>query len=258
MKPRAKSPQPSCSHPGSLAASLPWRLRPILFLLLALCCALPAQAQSSCASDGQPVPTALLERFIDADCESCWRQPPATATDMTSLSIDWITPGERGDEATLSAAATRDALARLAHLGLKAPAQEMNHQTRVESPRTGLRVAHGLAVNDYIGVSIEFRLPRQRKPPSGPLSAWLLLVETLPAGSEGSPIARNMVRNTFQPLWNMSRKLSKKERLVFQEFRPMRIPPGARPERLRVVGWVEDAQGQIIAAAQSRCTEVPP
>lgn len=229
-----------------------------MFLLLAMSCALSTQAQSSCSSDGQPVPTTLLERFIDADCETCWRQPSATTSDKAALAIDWITPGERGEEAALSAAATRDAQARLAHLGLKEPTLDVTRQTPVAAPRAGLRVAHGLAFNDYVGASIEYRLPPQRKLPPGPLSAWLLLVETLPAGSEGSPIARNMVRNTFQPSWNMPKQLSKKEHVLFQEFRPMRIPPGARPERLRVVGWVEDAQGQIIAAAQSRCTDVPP
>lgn len=233
-------------------------LRSIVLLLLAMRCALPAQAQSSCSSDGQPAPTALLERFINANCESCWSQPLAAATDKTALAIDWITPGERGEEAALSAAATRDAQARLAHLGLKEPAQEANHQAPVEVPRTGLRVAHGLAFNDYVGASIEYRLPPQRKLPPGPLSAWLLLVETLPAGSEGSPIARNMVRNTFQPAWNIPEKLPKEEQIVFQEFRPMRIPPGAQPARLQVVGWLEDARGQVIAAAQSRCAEVPP
>ena len=33
----------------------------------------------------------------------------------------------------------------------------------------------------------------------------------------------------------------------------MNIPEGARPERLRVIGWVEDAQGRLLAVAQSRC-----
>jgi hypothetical protein len=35
----------------------------------------------------------------------------------------------------------------------------------------------------------------------------------------------------------------------------MSIPEGAKPERLRVVGWVEDARGRVVAAAQSRCIQ---
>ena len=43
------------------------------------------------------------------------------------------------------------------------------------------------------------------------------------------------------------------EFLLREEMRPVRIPEGAKPERLRLVGWVQDAQGRVVAAAQSRC-----
>ena len=33
----------------------------------------------------------------------------------------------------------------------------------------------------------------------------------------------------------------------------MNIAPAANPERLRVIGWVEDEKGQVLTAAQSRC-----
>ena len=33
----------------------------------------------------------------------------------------------------------------------------------------------------------------------------------------------------------------------------MNIAPAASPDRLRVIGWVEDEKGQVLAAAQSRC-----
>ena len=33
----------------------------------------------------------------------------------------------------------------------------------------------------------------------------------------------------------------------------MRIPEGARPERLRVLAWAQDDAGRILAAAQPRC-----
>ncbi|HSV46828.1 MAG TPA: hypothetical protein VLJ58_13660, partial [Ramlibacter sp.] len=103
-----------------------------------------------------------------------------------------------------------------------------------------LRAAHGLPFNGYVGTSIELKSAGP-----GPWTAWLLLVETLPAGTEGSPVERNLVRNALQLGWaGGARKF---------ESRPMSIPEGAQPQRLRVVGWVQDARGRIRAAAQSRC-----
>ena len=84
---------------------------------------------------------------------------------------------------------------------------------------------------------------------------WLLLVETIPAGAEGTPVARNLVRNAVQTAWNQSGPLSKDEQKRLFESRPMNIPEGAQAARLRVVGWVEDAHGRIRAIAQSQCTQ---
>ena len=53
--------------------------------------------------------------------------------------------------------------------------------------------------------------------------------------------------------WDNGKKLSKTEQFKQQEMRPVRIPEGAKPERLRLVGWVQDAQGRVVAAAQSLC-----
>ena len=56
-----------------------------------------------------------------------------------------------------------------------------------------------LPFNGYIGASIEL------KPAGGgPWKAWLLLVETIPAGTEGTPVERNLVRNALQPAWDGS------------------------------------------------------
>ena len=41
--------------------------------------------------------------------------------------------------------------------------------------------------------------------------------------------------------------------MKWMETRSMRIPEGAQAERLRLVGWVQDAQGSVLAAAQSTC-----
>lgn len=221
-------------------------------VLAALALVPAAHAQSSCASDGQPRPVALLERFINADCASCWTDASAPRAGQGELALDWIVPGSRGDDAPLSAAATRDGVARLQALGRAVPLQADSVRQRAQAPARRLRVAHGLPFNNYIGTAIEL------KPGTGgPWTAWLALVETVPAGTEGTVVERNLVRNLFQPAWNMPGPLSKSEQLRRLETRPMMIPEGANADRLRVVGWVEDAKGRIQAIAASRCVARP-
>jgi hypothetical protein len=200
-----------------------------------------AHAQSSCSSDEQPAPVALLERFISADCEDCWKAAATPQPRKGELAIDWIVPGARGDDAPLSAAASRDALDRLRALGRKSPAAADS----VRSPRQGgagtLRVAQGPVFNGYVGASIQSLGGGQ-----GPFTGWLALVETLPAGIEGSPVERNLVRNLLQVPWPAppGRRF---------EARPLSIPEGANPDRLRVVGWLQDSRGMIRAISESRC-----
>jgi hypothetical protein len=220
--------------------------------LAAACAALAtAQAQAqlaSCSSDGQPRPLALVERFINADCQACWTDPKTVKAGPREVAIDWIVPGGKGDDAPLAAAASRDALARLQALGRERPLQADTAQAKLLAAARTVRVAHGLPLNGYIGASIELK-PAGR----GPWTAWLALVETLPPGTEGSPVERNLVRNVLQPAWDGPTPLSKEEQKRLFESRPMSIPEGAKADRLRVVGWVEDARGRIRAIAQSRC-----
>lgn len=227
---------------------------PALLAAMAWLAPLPsAQAQSYCASDDQPQPVQLLERFINADCADCWSDAATPQAGSGQLALDWVVPGSEGDDAPLSAVATRDALARLQALGQQVPAQAQASRRRVKGIRgASLRVAHGLPVADYIGASMELK-PIPRAARKQRWTAWLALVETLPAGTEGSPVERNLVRNLLQPLWDGSKQLLKDERNRFFELRPMNIAPGANPSRLRVIGWVEDEKGQVLVAAQSRC-----
>ena len=51
-------------------------------------------------------------------------------------------------------------------------------------------------------------------------------------------------------------RLSRHLKLLVEAGLLERIPEGANPDRLRVVGWVEDAQGRIRAIAESRCLPV--
>ncbi len=184
--------------------------------------------------------------------------------------LDWIVPSPRGEDAALSAAATRDAPARLKALGLpwdaakvgmqaSAVQKSLPHGSSAKAPK--LRVAHGLPFNGYIGASIEFTPPPGARAPAAPtkspgLFAHLVLVETLPAGTEGSNVERHLVRNVLVTPWNMADELGKVNKEGFKPFfesRPMSLPAGVNPERLRILGWVQNAAGRILASAQSRC-----
>ncbi len=177
-------------------------------------------------------------------------------------------PSAKGDDAPLSAAASQDALARLQALGMQAPGSAASARHKVAATPAAktltLRVAHGVALGGYMGTSIELKPARGGTLPRQPLTAWLLLVEQVPAGADGTPVARNLVRNALQPLWNKHSQLLNAEQLSRQrppapvplyESRPMSIPAGANPDHLRVVGWVEDAKGQVIASAASVCSK---
>jgi len=213
-----------------------------------------AHGQSLCSSDGQSAPIALLERFTNADCATCWADAAIPAAGPGVLALDWIVPGSQGDDAPLSAAASRDAPSRLASLGHqpRPPRQSSVSSIVTGWPGASLRVAHGVAVGDYVGASITLTLPNNTAfvPP---LHVWLLLVEALPAGTEQSPVPRNLVRNVLQPLWNKRDMLPTSEHISFREFRSMNIPAGAKPARLQLVGWVQNASGQTLIAAQSVC-----
>jgi hypothetical protein len=222
------------------------RRRILMTILAAYALALPgwrsAAAQSACSSDGQPQPVAVVERFINADCEACWSDPATPATKANELALDWVVPGSRGDDAPLATVARRDGLARLEALGRAVPARSDSLRSRRQGAGQRVRVAQGPALNDYLGTSIELRgQPR-------PVRAWLILVEALPAGVEGSPVARNLVRNVFQPGWDGPSRGPRREARVMQ------IHEGAQPSRLRLVALVEDSRGRLIAVAQTACS----
>lgn len=230
-----------------------------------LCCtasmASMAQAQgllqSACYSDGQPRPAALLERFIDADCADCWRDPATPQTGRGQLAIDWIVPGAQGDDAALAAAQSADAARRLHQLGRAAPPRSTSVASRVNSQAAlPLRVARGPVFNGYVGASIEVGplppLPKASRG-AGPLSAWLLVTERVPPGTAGTPFARNLVRNSFQMTLGAANAVGQGARRRYRELRPMQLPEGSDPERLQAIGWVQDARGHILAAAASHC-----
>lgn len=203
----------------------------------------------------------MLERFINADCATCWTDTATPKTKVGELALDWIVPSPRGDDAPLSAAASRDALDRLESLSQNPPASTTNLNQKFITSPLQLRVAHGVALGGYMGASIELKARSGAALPRQPLTAWLLLVEAVPAGTDGTPVARNLVRNALKSPWHINSSLSTSEQPAkpkqppkrLYESRPMSIPQGANPERLQVIGWVEDAKGRMIAGAASAC-----
>ena len=228
-----------------------------------------ALAQSSCSSDGSVQPVTVFERFINADCAACWadaRTPAPSSADAVVL--DWIVPAASGDDAPLSAAARPEALARLQALGRTVPTETDVHVATVPTRNTTarsslpLRVAHGLPFNDFIGTAIALQPPQQQRQRTGRgampnvLRYHLLLVETVPAGSDGTAVERQIVRNALEGRWDLTGTgRNNTSRKPVSEMRPMNIPVGAQAERLRVVGWVETADGQLVTAAQSTCAQ---
>ena len=218
---------------------------PARFPAALLCLWLPA-AHALCSSDGAAQPVAVLERFLSADCADCWTDPGAPKADGNTLALDWVLPGRQGDNAPLSAVALREAQERLQALGRKeAPERSTAVTTRRQGHAVPLRVAQGIAFNDYIAGSIELKSPGRQ-----PWRAWLLLVEQLPAGAEGSPVPRNLVRNVFRPDWDKARAAGR-----LAETRAMQIHEGARVDRLRLVAVVQDGRGRMRAIRQTACSE---
>lgn len=218
-----------------------------MFRLFSLCLllALPVAARALCTSDDVPQPTAVLERFISADCLECWSDPATPKPQRGAIVLDWIVPGLRGDDAPLAAVASRDALERLRALRLAAPQRSTSATGRREGKPAPLRLAQGQAFNDYIGASIEL------KDHAGDAwRPWLLLVEQLPAGIEDSPVPRNLVRNVFRPDWTdtVGRGAGR-----LAETRSIQIHEGALAERLRLVAVLQDGRGRIRAITQTEC-----
>lgn len=237
--------------------------RPLIWKLFALALlsasagAPLAQAQSFCASDGQPRPALLLERFINADCAECWSDGTTPTLPRGGLALDWVVPGNKGDDAPLAAVASRDALTRLEALRTTPQPGQWQQSKPVASAQVSekrrasayrLRASHGVAFNGYVGVSIELKpLPAQSATrQDGPWTAWLALVEAVPLGAEGSPVDRQLVRNLLVVPWT-------RQQAGGLERRAMALPEGSNPDRISVVAWIEDSRGRVQTAVQSRC-----
>lgn len=221
-------------------------------------------AQSGCSSDGATPPLALFERFINADCANCWADARTPAPGGSAAVLDWIVPSARGDEAALSAAARRGSLERLAALQRQVPQQtDVNITARGKALPGRFRVAFGPAVNDYVGGVVSFAGPSPvstRMAKDG-FSVWLALVEQIPAAVEGTAVPRSLVRGTFRTQWQPGNQLGKNERRNLPadtrwiDRVAMQLPAGTDAARLSLVGWMQDAGGDIVGIARAACAE---
>jgi hypothetical protein len=179
----------------------------------------------------------LVERFISADCEACWSQ--GTSPAGTPFVLDWIVPSARGDDAPLAAAAIAEATAHAGEL----PSDGTLQISRPMPPLRGLRIGvqDGPAWNGYIGVQLRVDQTLLALPAGA--VGYLALVENIPAGSEGSTIARRLVRALAGPLPLVDKSTT--------HLRALRIPAGAQAERLASIGWVESPPGRVVALAQT-------
>lgn len=203
--------------------------------LIALAC---GAAQAQCA-------TVLVERFIPADCEACWREGKALSAG--SFVLDWIVPSARGDEAPLSAAALTEASARS---GAIQPDATLERRHTLAASVLRVQVEDGPAWNGYMGLRLAVRHDGAALPEGA--TGWLALVENLAAAEEGSPIARRVVRVLAGPL------ALDPARPTVDHLLALRLPQGARASRLGAVGWVEDAVGRVVALAQAGASNCAP
>jgi len=200
--------------------------------------AAPAHAASPACRPSPP--TRLVERFVPADCERCWSGAAPLARPAGSLVLDWITPA--GDDAAMASAALPEAAARA---GRMPAGQTQVRETRLH-PSTAplLRIVDGPAWNGYIGLRL--LVTRHVGMPPGAL-AYAALVEQVPAGSDGSPIERHLVRAIVGPMGlGELASLPKIEHL-----RAVAVPAGSRADRLASVAWIETPEGRAITAAVS-------
>ncbi len=217
---------------------------------------------------------AVVERFISAECADCWASGAPALPGARAWTLDWITPTPLGHDAALAAAALLESAERalraeqakqgkLAKQTKRAgspsgsagamgqpPAQQAGTRiwTMPPNPKSmRLSVRSGPAWHGYFGLSVKVQQRRGRWPAGS--TAWVALVEDLPAGSEGNAQPRQLVRSVAGPLSLQAVRPGQ----PLTHWQAMRWPEGAKPERLRARAWIEAADGAILGMAADRC-----
>ena len=237
--------------------SLPARVAVWISTLVSIVLMQSVHAQAVCQGSSVKGPQALHERFISADCESCWQSAHAASGELPGLSLDWIVPSPKGDNAPLSAAESSQALDRLQHTGAKPVLTQVQVDTPVHrNANLDLSISFGVAVGPYRGITIDLAV-QQDKLPWPRLDLWVLMIERLSAGAEGSPIERRLVRNVLQQTWGQPNFQKKDGAWHAAELRAMSMPEGMQPDRTELVAWLQTPQGQVIGLAHASCPTNP-
>jgi hypothetical protein len=212
-------------------------------LMAASTASLPARAEC-------PPPRVLLERFVYAHCEPCWRATPPTPSGArgTPFVLDWIVPSDQGARTSISHAALAEAAPRAARAG-NLRSDEVLTQSTPLPQRSALRlkVEDGPASNGYIALKLDASYHSTRALPQG-LAGYLALVERLNAGDDGSPVARQVVRAVIGPLPLAGLAPGHS----VDHLRAVRVPENVDAARLSSVGWLETPAGRMLAIAASR------
>jgi hypothetical protein len=194
-----------------------------------------------------PANAAVLERFINADCETCWTAADVPQPGANEWLLDWIVPTAKGDDAPLSPAAPAEAASR-ARRALGAEPTSGRTIAQRSAARNGktvlLHVASGPAWSGYFAVQLE----GSGRAPSGS-SAWIALVESVTAGTDGTIAPRQLVRTVAGPFEPAELRSGKS----WQRLQALRWPPTAKAVRLHARAWIEQRDGRIVAMASERC-----
>ncbi|HSB98442.1 MAG TPA: hypothetical protein VLE45_00920 [Burkholderiaceae bacterium] len=207
-------------------------------------------ASAARGDDTAPCPpgnAAVLERFISAECEACWTDVSVAQPASGEWLLDWIAPSARGDDAPLASAAPPEARDRARRALKAAPADDRTGVRRSAARGASslqLRVSSGPAWSGYFGVQVDAR----GRAAAG-ATVWIALVETVTAGTDGTPVPRELVRAVSGPLTPSELRSGK----PWQHLLAMRWPETAKASRLRARAWIEDAGGRIVAMAGERC-----
>jgi hypothetical protein len=217
----------------------------------------PAKPSPECPARA----SALVEHFIGADCLDCWkaaagapRLPGAEAPRAGEWSLDWVLPSP-GPDAPLAAAALPESAERLARLGphlaarLETPPAAFDTATELAAHAAGTRfwVHSSLPWNGYFGVQMHAR----GRWPEGS-TAWVGLVEILPAGVDGTTLERRLVRALTGPV---ALPASAAPADGVDPLFGMRWPETAQAERIAAVAWIEGRDGRILQIASDRCVD---
>jgi len=202
----------------------------------------------------------LVEHFVAADCEDCWRAPPGTAPGAEDVpddgwSLDWVAPASAGADNPALPEALPEARERLGRLGPYLPARldatpagfdSLAPLPTVPAGRR-LTVHSSLPYHGYFGVQMHARGVW----PAG-ATGWMALVENLRAGTSGSALPRHVVRVVVGPL---ALPAGPRAADAVAPLYALRWPESARPDRLMATAWIEDRAGRVTQITSDRCKD---